>query len=57
MVLVTVNAVVYNGKTYDHMAKVHEVVAGLPTLKKVVVVEFAGAMADGAFSGDNDGKW
>jgi acetoacetyl-CoA synthetase len=43
-VLVSVNAVVYNGKTFDHLGKVKEVAAGLPTLKQMIVVEFVGAV-------------
>ncbi|KAI8923537.1 hypothetical protein BC831DRAFT_501413 [Entophlyctis helioformis] len=38
--LVSVNAVVYNGKVHDHLGKLREVVAGLPTLEKIVVVPF-----------------
>lgn len=39
-VLFSVNAVVYNGKVHDHWAKLKEVVAGLPTLERVVVIPF-----------------
>ncbi|KAF3851386.1 hypothetical protein F7725_013158 [Dissostichus mawsoni] len=37
----SVAAVVYNGKTHDHMEKLTSVVKGLPDLKKVVVVPYA----------------
>jgi acetoacetyl-CoA synthetase len=39
-VLFSVNAVVYNGKTYDHLEKVKGVSSGLVTLEKVVVINF-----------------
>ncbi|KAJ3066091.1 hypothetical protein HK102_007736, partial [Quaeritorhiza haematococci] len=39
-VLFSVNAVVYNGKAHDHLHKLKSVVEGLPTVEKVVVVEF-----------------
>ncbi|XP_029366355.1 acetoacetyl-CoA synthetase isoform X2 [Echeneis naucrates] len=37
----SVAAVVYNGKTHDHMEKLINVVKGLPDLKKVVVIPYA----------------
>ncbi|KAJ4942387.1 hypothetical protein JOQ06_012253 [Pogonophryne albipinna] len=37
----SIAAVVYNGKTHDHMEKLTSVVKGLPDLKKVVVVPYA----------------
>ncbi|XP_033828943.1 acetoacetyl-CoA synthetase [Periophthalmus magnuspinnatus] len=37
----SVAAVVYNGKTHDHMEKLTSVVKGLPDLKKVVVIPYA----------------
>ncbi|RVE67892.1 hypothetical protein OJAV_G00086360 [Oryzias javanicus] len=36
----SVAAVVYNGKTHDHMEKLTNVVKGLPDLKKVVVIPY-----------------
>ncbi|KAJ1971827.1 hypothetical protein H4R35_005032, partial [Dimargaris xerosporica] len=39
-VLVSVNAIVYNDKVYDHLAKVQTVVAGLPEIKRMVLVPF-----------------
>ncbi|KAJ1978666.1 hypothetical protein H4R34_003120 [Dimargaris verticillata] len=39
-VLVSVNAIVYNDKVYDHLAKVQAVVAGLPEIKRVILVPF-----------------
>lgn len=39
-VLFSVEAVVYNGKVHDHLAKVTQVVKGLGYLKKVVIVPF-----------------
>uniref|UniRef100_A0A3P9JM09 Acetoacetyl-CoA synthetase n=1 Tax=Oryzias latipes TaxID=8090 RepID=A0A3P9JM09_ORYLA len=36
----SVAAVVYNGKTHDHMEKLINVVKGLPDLKKVVVIPY-----------------
>eukprot|EP01135_Chromosphaera_perkinsii_P007375 Nk52_evm23s805 gene=Nk52_evmTU23s805 len=44
-VIFSVNAVQYNGKTHDHMAKLKSVVSGLPELKQVVVIDFAGSPA------------
>ncbi|KAG8011863.1 Acetoacetyl-CoA synthetase [Nibea albiflora] len=37
----SVAAVVYNGKTHDHMEKLISVVKGLPDLQKVVVIPYA----------------
>ncbi|TNN44628.1 Acetoacetyl-CoA synthetase [Liparis tanakae] len=37
----SVAAVVYNGKTHDHMEKLISVVKGLPDLKRVVVIPYA----------------
>uniref|UniRef100_A0AAQ5ZNC5 Acetoacetyl-CoA synthetase n=1 Tax=Amphiprion ocellaris TaxID=80972 RepID=A0AAQ5ZNC5_AMPOC len=37
----SVAAVVYNGKTHDHMEKLTSVVKGLPDLKKIVVIPYA----------------
>lgn len=37
----SVAAVVYNGKTHDHMEKLTSVVKGLPDLKTVVVIPYA----------------
>ncbi|KAI3371990.1 hypothetical protein L3Q82_006860 [Scortum barcoo] len=37
----SVAAVVYNGKTHDHMEKLISVAKGLPDLKKVVVIPYA----------------
>nr|XP_061811518.1 acetoacetyl-CoA synthetase-like isoform X2 [Nerophis lumbriciformis] len=39
--LLSVAAVVYNGKTHDHMEKLTCVVKGLPDLQKVVVIPYA----------------
>ena len=39
-ILVSVNAVVYNGKKHDHLGKLKESVDGLPTLEQVVVIPF-----------------
>ncbi|KAJ3219364.1 hypothetical protein HDU67_001583 [Dinochytrium kinnereticum] len=36
--LFSVNAVVYNGKTYSHLAKLKEVAEGLPSVQKVVII-------------------
>ncbi|XP_072033064.1 acetoacetyl-CoA synthetase-like [Amphiura filiformis] len=36
----SVDAVVYNGKTHDHLAKLRQVVLGLPELEKVVVIPY-----------------
>ncbi|KAA8592602.1 hypothetical protein FQN60_018057 [Etheostoma spectabile] len=37
----SVAAVVYNGKTHDHMEKLTSVVKGLPDLQKIVVIPYA----------------
>nr|XP_057927319.1 acetoacetyl-CoA synthetase isoform X2 [Doryrhamphus excisus] len=42
----SVAAVVYNGKTHDHMEKLTSVVKGLPDLQKVVVIPYARAKHD-----------
>uniref|UniRef100_A0A7N9AZ59 Acetoacetyl-CoA synthetase n=1 Tax=Mastacembelus armatus TaxID=205130 RepID=A0A7N9AZ59_9TELE len=42
----SVAAVVYNGKTHDHMEKLTSVVKGLPDLKKVVVIPYARSKQD-----------
>ncbi|RKP26658.1 hypothetical protein SYNPS1DRAFT_13889 [Syncephalis pseudoplumigaleata] len=39
-VLFSVNAIIYNGKTHDHLAKLKTVVEGLDGLEKVVVIPF-----------------
>jgi acetoacetyl-CoA synthetase len=39
-VIFTVNAIVYNGKTHDHLKKVAEVTKNLPTLEKIIVIPF-----------------
>ncbi|XP_044514668.1 acetoacetyl-CoA synthetase isoform X1 [Gracilinanus agilis] len=39
----SVEAVVYNGKEHNHMEKLHQVVKGLPDLKKVVVIPYVGS--------------
>lgn len=44
VVLVTDNAVVYNGKQHPVLPKVREIVEGLPTLKAVVVFETVPSM-------------
>uniref|UniRef100_A0A8C0JCY6 Acetoacetyl-CoA synthetase n=1 Tax=Chelonoidis abingdonii TaxID=106734 RepID=A0A8C0JCY6_CHEAB len=36
----SVEAVVYNGKEHNHMEKLHNVVKGLPDLRKVVVIPY-----------------
>ncbi|EDO37374.1 predicted protein [Nematostella vectensis] len=41
-VMFSVNAVRYNGKIHDHMAKLDGVVQGLPELEKVVIIPFVG---------------
>ncbi|CEG72538.1 Putative Acetoacetate-CoA ligase [Rhizopus microsporus] len=41
-VLISVNKVIYNGKTLDHLSKLKTVVEGLPDLQKVVVIPFVG---------------
>ncbi|KAJ3284235.1 hypothetical protein HDU76_008330, partial [Blyttiomyces sp. JEL0837] len=37
VVLFSVNAVLYNGKCHDHLAKLKTVVQGLPTVRKVII--------------------
>lgn len=39
-VVVSVEAVVYNGKVHHHLDKLSKVVAGLPSLQKVIVIPF-----------------
>ncbi|KAF6031012.1 AACS [Bugula neritina] len=39
-VLISVNAVQYNGKRYSHLEKLQQVVQGLPDLEKVVVIKY-----------------
>ncbi|KAI8811564.1 hypothetical protein BJ742DRAFT_796433 [Cladochytrium replicatum] len=39
-ILFSVNAVVYNGKTWDHLEKLRAVIDGLPTVEKVIVIPF-----------------
>ncbi|XP_023232742.1 acetoacetyl-CoA synthetase-like [Centruroides sculpturatus] len=39
-VIFSVDKVVYNRKVHNHLEKLHEVVLGLPLLKKVVIVPF-----------------
>ena len=41
-VLISVEAVVYNGKTHDNLKKLETVISGLPSLQKVVVVPHTG---------------
>ncbi|CAH1801308.1 unnamed protein product [Owenia fusiformis] len=36
----SVNAVVYNGKTHNHLVKLKQVVQGLPELEKVVIIPY-----------------
>ncbi|KAL0979835.1 hypothetical protein UPYG_G00190410 [Umbra pygmaea] len=38
--LLSVAAVIYNGKQHDHMEKLHSVVKGLPDVQKVVVIPY-----------------
>uniref|UniRef100_A0A914UL04 Acetoacetyl-CoA synthetase n=1 Tax=Plectus sambesii TaxID=2011161 RepID=A0A914UL04_9BILA len=45
-VLFSVEAVVYKGKPFDHMAKLEKVVRELPSLKAVVLCPFVSAEAD-----------
>ncbi len=42
----SVDAVVYNGKTHDHLEKLRQVVLGLPELEKVVVIPYVKKMED-----------
>ncbi|ORZ01228.1 acetoacetate-CoA ligase [Syncephalastrum racemosum] len=46
-ILFSVNAVIYNGKKLDHTAKLEQVVEGLPSLERVVVVPFVSDMPNG----------
>nr|KAJ3419234.1 hypothetical protein HK105_007224 [Polyrhizophydium stewartii] len=39
-ILVSVNAVFYNGKVHDHLGKLREVAEGLESVEKIVVVPF-----------------
>ncbi|KAK3861424.1 hypothetical protein Pcinc_032617 [Petrolisthes cinctipes] len=39
-VVVSVEAVVYNGKVHHHLDKLRKVVAGLPSLQKVIIIPF-----------------
>ncbi|XP_076046524.1 acetoacetyl-CoA synthetase-like [Oratosquilla oratoria] len=39
-IIISVEAVVYNGKIHDHLEKLKKVVKGLPKLKKVVIIPF-----------------
>ncbi|KAI8050211.1 acetoacetyl-CoA synthase [Syncephalis plumigaleata] len=39
-ILFSVNAIVYNGKTHDHLSKLKAVVEGLDGLEKVVIIPF-----------------
>ncbi|GAA5799003.1 hypothetical protein HPULCUR_004412 [Helicostylum pulchrum] len=43
-VLISVNSVIYNGKTLNHIPKLETVVKGLPCLKKVVIIPFVGEL-------------
>lgn len=43
-ILFSVNAVIYNGKKLDHTAKLEQVVEGLPSLEKVVMIPFVADM-------------
>ncbi|RCH81178.1 hypothetical protein CU098_003024, partial [Rhizopus stolonifer] len=43
-VLISVNKVIYNGKTLDHIPKLATVVKGLPCLQKVVLIPFVGEL-------------
>ncbi|KAI9012847.1 hypothetical protein BC832DRAFT_548173 [Gaertneriomyces semiglobifer] len=45
-ILFSVNGVVYNGKSHDHLGKLRDVVQGLPSLEKVIVVPFIEASQD-----------
>ncbi|KAI8908028.1 hypothetical protein EDD86DRAFT_208747 [Gorgonomyces haynaldii] len=48
-ILVSVNAVTYNGKTHDHLQKLKQVAEGLPTLQKVIVIPFVDQIQDISF--------
>jgi len=39
-IIFSVEAVRYNGKVHDHMAKLQQVVQGLPELEKVILYPF-----------------
>ncbi len=41
-VILSVEAVRYNGKIHNHLDKLREVVAGLPDLQKVIIFPFCG---------------
>lgn len=41
-IILSVDKVVYNGKVHNHLEKLHQVVAGLPMLTKVVVIPLYG---------------
>lgn len=45
-VLISVNAVIYNGKTLNHIPKLKTVVEGLPCLEKVVLIPFVGELEE-----------
>ena len=40
--ILSVEAVCYNGRTHDHLDKLSQVVAGLPDLERVVLFPFCG---------------
>ncbi|KAI8991047.1 acetoacetate-CoA ligase [Mycotypha africana] len=44
-VLISVNAVIYNGKTLDHLSKLKTVVQDLPCVQKVILIPFVGDIA------------
>ncbi|RCI07228.1 hypothetical protein CU098_013048 [Rhizopus stolonifer] len=44
-VLISVNKVIYNGKTLDHLSKLDTVVKGLPSLEKVIVIPYVGQIS------------
>ena len=39
-VIFSVDAVVYNGRSHDHMTKLRQVVDGLPELERVVILPY-----------------
>ncbi|KAG1462384.1 hypothetical protein G6F46_000608 [Rhizopus delemar] len=43
-VLISVNKVVYNGKTLDHLSKLDSVVKGLSCLEKVIIIPYVGQL-------------
>lgn len=55
-VLVSVNGVVYNGKTYEHISKVKAVVESLESLEKVVIINFVESLGFSDIPKDN-AKW